>query len=353
MSTGQLHLRARAYDREQAWAPAYVANELAGTRQAAQRHRNDATLRAAEATAAANDTDQTRLHGEAEQAAALAGALDARTAELEAVDEARRGGTPTPPKLAPRPTEPAPNCPRGKSPTTPRTPPSGRSPPRTGWLRTAPPTKPKTHTGSSPTTTTSPTWPRPANATNAPPDTHDTDRAPTVAEDSDAANEADASDAAWAGRDSADTDAVPTAISVGAGRTVHDSKPGPTPRDIRQEAAAEPARNDGHAPDVVRVPSTGETAESVRRAQRALTELRQRQAIEKRRAADEAQERDEELARWHADDTTHASTHDAANATDTADRSALDGSDRDPAEVTAPARSVDDGPVLERTLDDH
>src|SRR4029453_15807294 len=77
MSTGQLHLRVRAYDREQAWAPAYVANELAGSRQAAQRHRNDATVRAAEATTASDDSNRSRLQAEAQQAAALAEALDA------------------------------------------------------------------------------------------------------------------------------------------------------------------------------------------------------------------------------------------------------------------------------------
>jgi hypothetical protein len=80
------------------------------------------------------------------------------------------------------------------------------------------------------------------------------------------------------------------------------------PRDIRQQAADEPARADGHDPDAVRVPSAEQTAESVRRAQRALVELRQRQAIEQRRVADEA--RDEELARWHAtDDATTDTTN--------------------------------------------
>ena len=49
MSTGQLLVRVRAYEREKTWAPAYVANELAGTRQAADRHRHEATVRRAEA----------------------------------------------------------------------------------------------------------------------------------------------------------------------------------------------------------------------------------------------------------------------------------------------------------------
>jgi hypothetical protein len=85
-------------------------------------------------------------------------------------------------------------------------------------------------------------------------------------------------------------------------RAVDERESTDTSWDIRQDAAAEPARDDGHDPDVVRVPSSDETAESVRRAQRALTELKQRQAIEDRRAADDARERDDELAHWREDD---------------------------------------------------
>jgi hypothetical protein len=35
MSTGRLRVRIRAYEREEAWAPDYVANKLAGSQQAA------------------------------------------------------------------------------------------------------------------------------------------------------------------------------------------------------------------------------------------------------------------------------------------------------------------------------
>src|SRR5206468_6908837 len=49
MSDGQLRARVRAYQREEAWAPDYVAPELSGTKQAAQRHRSTAQLRAAAA----------------------------------------------------------------------------------------------------------------------------------------------------------------------------------------------------------------------------------------------------------------------------------------------------------------
>lgn len=42
MSDGQHLMRIRAFERQQAWAPRYVANELAGTRQAADQHRHTA-----------------------------------------------------------------------------------------------------------------------------------------------------------------------------------------------------------------------------------------------------------------------------------------------------------------------
>jgi conjugative relaxase-like TrwC/TraI family protein len=89
MSDGQLQLRIRAYQRETGWAPRYVANELAGTRQAADRHRYIAATRAAEA---ADTTDQVRraqLEQEAADATALADLLGHRIADLETVDEAR------------------------------------------------------------------------------------------------------------------------------------------------------------------------------------------------------------------------------------------------------------------------
>jgi hypothetical protein len=62
----------------------------------------------------------------------------------------------------------------------------------------------------------------------------------------------------------------------------------------------------------VRVPSPDETAESVRRAQRALAEVKQRQVVDERRANDEA--RDEELTRWHADDAAAEPAQDRAPA---------------------------------------
>jgi hypothetical protein len=85
---------------------------------------------------------------------------------------------------------------------------------------------------------------------------------------------------------------------------------GSAPRDIRQEAAEEAdadkrAARD-RAADAVRVPTADETAESVRRAQRALQELRYRQADDSRRAEDEARD---EASRWQADQETRATDH--------------------------------------------
>jgi hypothetical protein len=89
MSDGRLLMRIRAWEREAAWGPAFVGNELAGTHQAQQRHQRDATMRRADAEAAAGETDRARLLREATQADALADVLGRRAAELEAVDQAR------------------------------------------------------------------------------------------------------------------------------------------------------------------------------------------------------------------------------------------------------------------------
>src|SRR6266540_1718449 len=89
MSDGQLHARVRAYDREEPWGPRYVANELAGTRQAEARHRATAQVRAAEAAAAADPADRARLEREATDAGALADVLDTQARQLDAADEAR------------------------------------------------------------------------------------------------------------------------------------------------------------------------------------------------------------------------------------------------------------------------
>ena len=57
----------------------------------------------------------------------------------------------------------------------------------------------------------------------------------------------------------------------------------------------------------MRVPTADETAESVRRAQRALQELKNRQAAEARHAEDQAVE---DMSRWHADQESRTTDSD-------------------------------------------
>ncbi|WP_246633756.1 hypothetical protein, partial [Pseudonocardia nigra] len=67
-------------------------------------------------------------------------------------------------------------------------------------------------------------------------------------------------------------------------------------RDLREIAADEPAPVDE---DTVRVPSAEETSDAIEKANRALVEMRARDAAD----AQEAEEhRAEELNRWHTDD---------------------------------------------------
>ncbi|NWJ74590.1 hypothetical protein HX744_29425 [Pseudonocardia sp. ICBG1122] len=79
LSNGRLRARVRAYERELAAAPRYVANELAGTRQTAATHQQTAALRRAEADAITDPAQPQRILAEATQAAALAAVLDTPT----------------------------------------------------------------------------------------------------------------------------------------------------------------------------------------------------------------------------------------------------------------------------------
>jgi hypothetical protein len=80
------------------------------------------------------------------------------------------------------------------------------------------------------------------------------------------------------------------------------------PGDIRQATANEERILES---DTVHVPTAEETAEAVRRAQRALIEIQQRRAAEERHAADEAA-RDDELDRWHQQHTAAAAAMDTS-----------------------------------------
>jgi len=89
LSDGQLRIRVRAATREWAWAPRHVANERAGMTLAADTHRRNATLRAAEARAETDPARRAEIEHQAAEATALADTLDQHTAELATADEAR------------------------------------------------------------------------------------------------------------------------------------------------------------------------------------------------------------------------------------------------------------------------
>lgn len=88
MSDGQLLVRIRAYQREEAWAPGYVADELDGTTREAVRQRQDATLLAALAENAA-EVERESLQRQAAEAASLADELTRRVEDLTEADAAR------------------------------------------------------------------------------------------------------------------------------------------------------------------------------------------------------------------------------------------------------------------------
>jgi hypothetical protein len=253
MSDGQLHARLRANDRETTWAPRYVANELAGTRQAAARHRDTATLRAAEAAAAADAQERARLAVEAAEAAALADTLDAQAAQLQAVDDARAD-----------------------------------------WL---------VHTAE-----TRAAADRAGAELSARRAADGREEELTTAEDWLALN-AEAMRAEDPHRQiTDDADLTDTAAERAAAERAVTAEPHADAAetavpDIREVAAVEP-KPDAALADRVRVPSVDETAERVEHARRALAEMEARKAGEERQAEHEA--RVEQVARWHADEQTAA-----------------------------------------------
>jgi hypothetical protein len=261
MSTGRLRVRIRAYDREKAWAPDHVANQLAGTRQAADKHRHDATLWEAQSAATTEHDTAARLRDEAAKSAALAKALDDRASQLAEADEVRAA-----------------------------------------WYAHTAATRTAAERAAAELTA------RQADQRPEPP--------PVTAEEWLAAHhaEAKAEDPHRKITDDHDlTDVVEQRTSDQ--RDAGPAQPAPgsagsAPRDIRQEAAEEAdadkrAARDRSA-DAVRVPTADETADSVRRAQRALRELRYRQVDDARRAEDEASD---EASRWRPDPETRTTDH--------------------------------------------
>ncbi|MEV4260570.1 MobF family relaxase [Kribbella sp. NPDC049584] len=293
MSNGQLRVRVRAYEREKAWAPPYVGEELAGTRQAAERERRTAALRIAEADASDDETAREQLRTEAEQARALAEALDARAAELQVADDARAvwlAHTAETRAAAERAAFELES--RGVDNTD-----DGPTPEE--WLDAD-----ETHSDL------------------AVVDEHDlTEVAEARARDFATARPGDefveaelVNDQLPSSVENVALDEIPDAeivVDHVDGEQIRASaepdevaseaaREALAPLDIREVAADEEQVAES---DVPRVPTADETAEAVRRAQRALIEIQHRREAEQRQSDDEAA-REEELARWHHDDHT-------------------------------------------------
>ena len=234
MSDGQLLARIRAYQREEAWAPAYVADELDGTTREAVRQRQDAMLLSARAGQAA-EVERESLQRQAAEAASLADELDQRVRDLTEADAARaQWYVHTAETRAAADRARAELADRGVDPDEP-----ADAIPVTEWLA----------------------------AHQA--DTAAEDRHRPIAAEADLAEER---------QQRAELAPVEPATAV------ETAVP-----DVRELAAADrpaPARgNEGAG----RLATAEETAAAVERAQRALLELRARRAAEKRRAAEEAQ----------------------------------------------------------------
>ncbi|MFI5712940.1 MobF family relaxase [Kribbella sp. NPDC051620] len=320
MSNGQLRVRVRAWQRELAWAPPYVNQELAGTRQNADRERRTATLRTAEAEACNDESTRARMREEAEQAKALAEALDLRAAELQTVDDARAV-----------------------------------------WLAHTAQTKAAGERAEYElkrrgidNTDTGPTAAEvldELDAEDTHEDTHD-DADWRFVDEQDLAEVADARERDYAEAqpgdefveaelvddqlDSASEEQLDESEFVDAEVVADDNTSADlddtadetttdaadmdrareelAPVDVREIAATEQPVAEADTPTV---PSADETAEAARRAKRALIEVQHRHAIDESHdaGADDAA-RDDELARWHADDQLRAReqqmTHDAA-----------------------------------------
>jgi hypothetical protein len=247
MSDGQLRARVRAYQREEAWAPDYVAPELSGTKQAAQRHRSAAELRAAEAATESDEARRAQLEREALHARALADVLDRQATQLEKADEIRAHWyAHTAVTRAAEQRARVELSARGVDPNA-----DDRDTNAKHWLAAH--------------------------------------RADEAAEDQhrEITDEHDLSDVAQE-REAARRVVEPKP-SVDAAET--------NVADVRDQAGAERKRKPRTEDNWARVPTADETSESITRAQRALAELEARHAQDERRAHDEARAR--QLTDWH------------------------------------------------------
>jgi hypothetical protein len=268
MSDGQLRMRIRAHDREAAWAPRYVANEQAGTAQAAAAHRRTAALRTAEAAATTDATERSRLAREARESAALADVLNVRGAELQQLDDARA---------------------RWLAHTAGTRAAAERAQAELA-ARHAADAEPEQQV-------TAEEWLSAHQAAVA-----EDDRHRQITDDADFTDSVDRIEPRddHARHDHRDAGAAETAVA-----------------DLREVAAVEPKPV---AEDVVRVPSADQTSAAIAQAQRALAEIQAREAVD--RQAD-TEHRAAELTRWHADDQ-HLDAESVDHDLDPADTPTLD-----------------------------
>jgi len=252
LSDGQLRMRIRGAARDETWAPRFVGNELAATRQAADGHRRTASLRRAEADTVTDPAGLARLVQEAADAAVLADTLDARAGTLQELDDARAR-----------------------------------------WLA---------HTAGNRAAADQ------ARLVLA--DRHaDTDPEPEVTAEEwlAAAREADRADDAH--REITDTDLndLPADAADLPERRLDDDAVlvETSVDDVRDVAVGDAATSE----DVVRVPSADDVAASLDRAARSLREIEAREAAEQAEAADRAAE----LTRWHTDDQAEDHMSDLAD----------------------------------------
>lgn len=249
MSDGLLFMRVRAYERELAWQPPYVAHDLSGTSQAAERERQTAEIRGAEAAAASDFGEQTRLAAEAAAARAEAERLDEQAEVLGKGDRVRSlWYAHTASTRASEQRARLELSRRGVDVANPPDPTLARE-----WL--------------------------------------DAHRAEVAVEDAHR-EVTDETDFADVERERAATvmvfaDRIPTSAETAV-------------PDVRDTAAGEPRRVEVE-PDWMRVPDVSEVADDVARAQRALAELEQHRATLDQRALED--ERDREVTTWDEDDS--------------------------------------------------
>ncbi|GAA3537314.1 hypothetical protein GCM10022222_21250 [Amycolatopsis ultiminotia] len=258
MSDGQLLVRVRSWEREKAWGPEFVGNELAGTHEAAAARRREAELHRAEAKATTNPEVRERLLAEADEADALAEILGQRTAQLHDADEARAAWY------------------------------AHTAETRAAGDRARLELAARNIAATPPETVTAAEW-------------LDVHREHEAAEDShrEVTGEHDLTDIV--DQRTADTASVADAHE-------EDTMPETEIDDLRDTAATEPAAADS---EEVRVPSADETADTIERAQRALREIETRQATETQHAAEEAQAA--ELHRRHTVDAEQQRADEAAD----------------------------------------